>query len=68
MTEPDDRASRDDQAEDEHPADSSGTQAAEQTTRWKAVTEEERAGLRAHAEEDDDDPLGPGPETALYLQ
>jgi len=68
MIESDDRARQDDQAEKGSPVDSSEKDSAKRKTRdWKAVIEEEEAKLRARAEEDDD-PLGPGPETALYLQ
>lgn len=68
MIESDDRARQDDRAEKGSPADSSEKDSAKRKTRdWKAVIEEEEAKLRARAEEDDD-PLGPGPETALYLQ
>jgi len=68
MIESDDRARQDDQSENESPVDSSEADSTKRETRgWKAVTEEERAQLRARAEEEED-PLGPGPETALYLQ
>ena len=67
MIESGDRAKQDDQAEKGSTAGSSEEDSMRRKTRdWKAEIEEEEAQMRARAEEDD--PLGPGPETALYLQ